>query len=372
MKRRQFVSLMGAAAAVPFGIDQAKQPAGSAAKKSTASAPRATMHVGCQRSPTDAKMLAYFKRHAVDHICGYPVKATDPAGYTVDALKQLRELCESHGVALDMIQFPLMASSSIEATDRKAIMLAKEPDRQQDIDAACEIIKNAAAAGIPAIKYNMTLLGVLRTGTTPGRGGVRYSTWKLAEAKQDSLTPAGPVNADQMWERITWFLDRVVPVANQYKVRLACHPHDPGTPARGFRGIVRVLGTSEGLKRYVSINESPYHGLNLCLGTVAEMLQDPNREIHEVIRYFGERKKIFNIHFRNIKGHRDDFYETFPDEGDVDMAAVMRTLREVQYPYMVMPDHMPRHADDDNQHQAFAFGYGYIRALIQAVNGERA
>jgi mannonate dehydratase len=101
------------------------------------------------------------------------------------------------------------------------------------------------------------------------------------------------------------------------------------------------------------------------------MLQDPNTEIHDVIRYFGERHKIFNIHFRNIRGKRDDFYETFPDEGDVDMAKVMMTLRDVSYPYMVMPDHMPRHADDPDQHQAFAFGYGYIRALIQAVN-ERA
>jgi mannonate dehydratase len=364
--------VLGAAAAVPFGRD-ARDPQGGRARTPATSSPRrAAMTVGCQRSPTDATMLDYFKRHAVDHICGYPAKPMDPAGYTVDALTQLRELCESHGVALDMIQFPLMSSSSIDASDRKGIMLAKEPDRQQDTDQACEIIRNCAAAGIPAIKYNMNLLGVLRTGTTPGRGGVRYSTWKLAEAKQDTLTPAGRVDADQMWERITWFLDRVVPVANEYKIRLACHPHDPGTPASGFRGIVRVLGTPEGLKRFVAIRESPYHGLNLCLGSVAEMLQDPNREIHDVIRYFGERRKIFNIHFRNIKGRRDDFYETFPDEGDVDMVQVMRTLRDVGYAYMVMPDHMPRHEDDKDQHQAFAFGYGYIRALIQAVSQEHA
>jgi mannonate dehydratase len=328
------------------------------------------MVLGCQRAPTDAKMLMNFKRHAVDHICGYPPKLEKRESWSVESLKRLRELCESQGVTLEMVQLPFMASSSIDKNKKdKAIMLGKEPDRQRDLDLVCEIIKNCAAAGIPAIKYNLTLLGVLRSGTTPGRGGSKYSTWKLAKAKQEPpLTPAGPVDADRMWERITVFLERVVPVANEYRIRLACHPHDPGVPPGGYRGIARVLGTVDGLKRFVDIQSSPYHGLNLCLGTTAEMLQDPAREVHDVIRYFGTRQKIFNIHFRNIRGKRDDFYEVFPDEGDMDMLQVMRTLREVDYPYMVMPDHVPRHADDKNQHQAFAFGYGYIKALIQAVS----
>ena len=97
------------------------------------------------------------------------------------------------------------------------------------------------------------------------------------------------------------------------------------------------------------------------------MLQHPATEIHDVIRYFGTRGKIFNIHFRNIRGHRDDFQEVFPDEGDMHMPDVMRTLKQVGYSYMVMPDHMPRHEDDPRQDQAFAFGYGYIKALIQSV-----
>jgi mannonate dehydratase len=182
----------------------------------------------------------------VDHICGYPPNVTDKSSWTAESLQRLREQCEAAGVALDMVQFPLMASSSIDNADRKGVMLGKEPDRQQDIDQACEIIKNCATAGIPAIKYNMTLLGVLRTGTTPGRGGTRYSTWKLADATKQNppLTPAGVVNADLMWERITYFLERVVPVANQYRVRLACHPHDPGVPATGYRGIDRSSGSS--------------------------------------------------------------------------------------------------------------------------------
>jgi mannonate dehydratase len=77
-------------------------------------------------------------------------------------------------------------------------------------------------------------------------------------------------------------------------------------------------------------------------GTVAEMLDDPAREIFEVIRWFGERAKIFNVHFRNIKGHKLDFMEAFPDEGDIDMPRALAAYRDVGYPYMLMPDHVPQ------------------------------
>ena len=181
------------------------------------------------------------------------------------------------------------------------------------------------------------------------------------------MTRAGKISEDLFWERIEYFLERIIPVCNQHKVRAACHPHDPGVPPAGFQGIARVLGTPEGLKRFVAIQESPYHGLNFCVGSVAEMLHDPGREIHELIRYFGSRKKIFNIHFRNIRGRRDDFREVYPDEGDLDMVQVALTLRDVEYPYMVMPDHMPSHPDDPHSLQAFAYGYGYIKGVLRAI-----
>jgi mannonate dehydratase len=362
MNRRQFVSTAGAAA----GAGVAALPTGFAAGVRK----RALMKLGCQSGPTTDRMLQFFKRHGVSNICGYPPDPGARGYWTVEELTQLRERAERHGVSVDLVPLPFLSSGHIlDAQARPAIMLGESPQRDRDIEDVHRTIRNCAAAGIPATKYYLALLPILRTGRTAGRGGVTYSTWRLAEAKQDPpLTRAGKVTADMMWERITYFLERVVPVAEEYKIRLACHPHDPGLPPEGFQGIDHVLGTVEGLKRFVSIKESPYHGLNFCQGTVCEMLQDPGKGIFDVIRYFGTRKKIFNVHFRNIRGKRNNFQEVYPDEGEVDFVKAMMVYKEVEYPYMIMPDHVPYHKDDPGGSQAFAFGYGYIRALIQAVD----
>ena len=71
------------------------------------------------------------------------------------------------------------------------------------------------------------------------------------------------------------------------------------------------------------------------------MLEKPGKEIFDVIRYFGTRKKIFNVHFRNIAGGFLNFRETFIDDGDVDMLKAMRVYKEVGYDGMMMPDHVP-------------------------------
>jgi mannonate dehydratase len=141
-------------------------------------------------------------------------------------------------------------------------------------------------------------------------------------------------------------------------------------PPRGYQGVACVLGSVAGLKRFVDTVPSPYHGLNFCQGSVAEMLKEPGKEIYDVIRYFGNRGKIFNVHFRNIRGGYLNFRETFPDDGDVDMPRALRVYKEVGYDGMIMPDHVPQIEGDAGGAQAFAFAFGYIQALIQVVNGE--
>jgi mannonate dehydratase len=289
---------------------------------------------------------------------------------TVDELKRLTDIADKYGITVDVLNPPFLPSSHIDRERHPAIMLAQSPDRDRDIEQIQTMIKNCAAAKIPCIKYNMSILGVLRTGRTPGRGDTSYNTYKLKDAHPEpALTRAGVVDADRYWERITYFLERIIPVATEYKVRMACHPNDSPVPPEGYQGVVAVLGTVDGLKKFVSIKESPYHGLNFCQGTVSEMLRDPGKEIYDVIRWFGSRKKIFNVHFRNILGHRDEFMEVAPDEGSVDMFKAMQTYKEVGYPYMVHPDHIVN-SPSDTGGEYTAFVYGYIRALIQAVDRE--
>jgi len=350
MKRREFLSVAAAVGQVPDLPGKKK-------------AGRPLMKLGTQHSSEDA-VLRVISSLGVTHIC-----STLPPDRSVEGLKKLRERVESHGVTLAMVPLP-MSSGYITKSESPNIMLGKSPERDREIDAICEMIRNISRVGIPAVKYNLTILGVVRSGTSPGRGTARYSTFVYDQAKQEPpLTEAGPVSEQMMWERITYFLKRVVPVAEEYKVKLACHPHDPGMPRdKGFRGVHRVLGSVDGLKRFIEIMPSRYHGLNFCQGTVSEMLQNPRKEIPDVIRYFGSRGKIFNVHFRNIRGGFLKFQETFPDDGDVDFIEAIRAYKEVGYDGMLMPDHVPRMADDEAGRQAFAFAFGYIRALIQVVS----
>ena len=376
MNRREFVKLagsgmsMGALAEAVVSAQQAQAPAKSGIVAPTTSA-RVKMKVGTQHGHSE-DILRACAAFGVNNICsGLPSAKMDDA-WSVDGLSRLRDRVAAHGISLDMVPLP-MSSAEITKAEMPAIYLGKSPERDRNIDDICQMIRNCARAGIMQVKYNFTIIGIPRSGTAPGRGGARYSEFVFAGAKQDPpLTIAGAVDADTYWERIAYFLERVVPIAEEYKVKMGCHPQDPGVPkGSGWRGIDAVLGSPDGLKKFVTIKESPYHGLNFCQGTVSEQLERPGEQIFDVIRYFGSRKKIFSVHFRNVEGGFLNFRETFIDNGSVDMLKAMRVYKEVGYDGMMMPDHVPG-VEGVGSDQGFAFAFGYIKALIAAVSAESA
>jgi mannonate dehydratase len=345
-------------------------PAAAAAAQALHAAPVATpkgkMKLGTQNADDEAS-LTIFSALGVTHICsGLPSRKLDEK-WSVDSLMRLRERVEKKNITLEMVPLPL-SSAPIARHEYPDLMLGKSPGRERAVDEIKQMLLNVQKAGIPAVKYNMSMLGVVRTPKTHGRGHAELSTFKY-EGTDQTPFDFGPVPADLYWERITWFLEHIIPVANELKIKMACHPHDPAMPVgKGWRGVETVL-SPEGLKKFVSIKESPYHGLNFCQGTVTEGLKDPNKEIHHYIEYFGSRKKIFNVHFRNIKGKFLDFAEVFHDEGDVDMFACARSYKKAGYDGMLMPDHVPHIEGDERGRQAFAFAFGYIRAILQSVQG---
>jgi mannonate dehydratase len=174
------------------------------------------------------------------------------------------------------------------------------------------------------------------------------------------------------WERITYFLESIIPAAEANDVRMACHPYDPPGLPFGYQGVDEWDSPAifEAIRRYESIVNSPHNGFQLDLGTTAAGLRDPATEVLPIVQYLGQRGKIHQVHMRNIRGGLHDFNEVFPDEGDMDCAGIIWILRDSQFSGAICPDHMPRHPDDPGGFQAFAFGYGYIMALIQAVNSE--
>ena len=358
MRRRHFLEAAATAMA-------------AAGKPARAATPRkAALKLGTQHD-SSGQTLPILAAFGVNHICSTLPSPRMDENWSVEGLTRLRERVESFGIRLEMVPLPL-SSNYITKSENPDIMLGASPGRDSEIDAMCQMIRNAARAGIPALKYNLTILGVVRTDPTRGRGGAHLSTFVYDKASQSPpLTEAGRVSGDTAWERIEYFLKRVIPVAEEYKVRMACHPHDPAMPpGKGYRGVERVLGSVAGLKRFIEIAPSPYHGLNFCQGTVSEMLVKPADEIFDVIRYFGTRGKIFNVHFRNIRGGFLNFQETFPDDGDVNMIRAMRVYKDIGYDGMLMPDHVPAIDGDEGHRQAFAYAFGYIQALIQMVNME--
>jgi len=367
MKRREFGKKLVSAT---IGAAVAGESATGEASAQTSHTPRRNtlMHVGGDYHSvagpgiTSRANLEYNLRYGVKHLTVQLKNRPEGGGWDLDALKRMKDDCDGVGVQLEAIR--------MEPT---YITLPKGTERDRELDNIAGNIQKASAVGVKIITYHWTVIPIRRNRETSGRGKVTYSGFRLEENWKDlPVGKSGKVSSDDYWERIAVFLEKVIPLARQHNVRMACHPYDPPGLPLGYQGADNWDSPSifDSIKRYASIVDSPYNGFQLCLGTTAEGLKNPSTDVLPIVQYLGERGKIYQIHMRNIRGRLHEFEEVYPDEGEMDFFKIMRILRNVQFAGSICPDHMPHHSEDPGSLQSFAFGYGYLKALIQAVNSE--
>jgi len=237
------------------------------------------------------------------------------------------------------------------------------PGRDEEIAAVCDAIRAAGAAGAPLVSYRWTPPGIARTGCAPeGRGEALvpvYDAGRLAEAPPAEVR----VTADEMWANLAYFLKAMLPVAEEADVRLACHPDDP--PAPSYPGAARILTNVTALKRLLDVGDSAHHGLDLCLGTIAAI---PGVDVLEVLRYFGQRRKVFMLHLRNVQGRMPCFRQAFLDESDISLTEVLALCRAVGFTGPIRAAAPPGIVGDTPWgHKGRALDLGYLRALLQAA-----
>lgn len=305
----------------------------------------------------------FARQMGVRHIIGYVPPEADRPFWDFQYLLQLRKQVEAYGLELAAIGRPPRAAL------REVIHAG--PRRDEDLENICTSIRNMGLAGIPVLGYNFSVYpnwGLWRAGLNGGaRGDAGVHSFDYDLVKGAPVGEAGLVSADEMWQRLAYFLERVVPVAEEAGVKLACHPDDP--PVAELRGAARILSSIDGLKRLVDLVPSPSNGLTFCQGTLAEMGAD----LFEAIRYFGERKKIFVVHFRNVHrfpGNSVKYDETFIDDGDVDMFSTLQAYAQVGYDGLLDPDHAPVVVGDSQwgRHRGYAYAFGYIAAMKRFVD----
>lgn len=275
-----------------------------------------------------------------------------------DALLAVREAYAKHGLEWKVLE-------GTPPLDKVKLGL---DGKDEEIDNFITLMQNMKRIGLDTICYNwMPVINWARTDMErKGRGGAIVTAFDYEATKDMPLTEHGEVSEDRMWKNMEYFLKAVVPEAEKNGIKLALHPDDPPVPK--LRGISRIMRTADAFKKLIDLVPSPNNGLTLCQGTFATMGED----IPAVIRYFGERKKIFFVHFRDIRGDRWSFEETFHDEGKTDMYGAMKTYFEVGFNGPMRPDHVPTVAGDSNEHPGYSelgplFAIGYIKGLIEAV-----
>ena len=280
--------------------------------------------------------------------------------WALEAVKAVKNAWDNQGLKMTVVEGPPALGEKTK--------LGLE-GRDEEIANFITFMHNLSKMGIDTICYNwMPVIGWYRTDNAKkGRGGAFVTAFDNDAAKDLPATQYGAVAKEQLWKTLEYFLKAVVPEAEKAGIKLAMHPDDPQVDE--IRGISRIMTTVDNFKRMLDIYPSPSNGVTMCQGNFSLMGAD----IPALVREFGKRKVIHFVHFRNVRGGKYKFEETFHDEGQIDMYEAMKAYYEIGFRGPIRPDHVPTMAEDSNSFPGYStigtlYANGYIRGLMEAVS----
>ncbi len=287
-----------------------------------------------------------------------------PPPYEYDALRMVVHRFEQAGFqvyGLEGDQF-----------DMQPIKLGT-PGRDAAIARYQQLLRNMGRLGIRMHCYNfMASIGWYRTAIdVRERGGARVSAFRLSDVGED-LPPALCVSEEKLWDNLFYFLDAVLPVAEEAGVEMALHPDDP--PLSPLRGVGRILTSAAAFDRVLARHDSPSNKITFCQATFRAMDED----LKAVSGRWLDAGKIAFLHLRDIVGPAHDFRETFHDNGPTDMVDLLKHYAAHGFTGPLRPDHAPTMYGEDQGafESGISVGYGmlgkiyalgYLRGICEAA-----
>lgn len=240
--------------------------------------------------------------------------------------------------------------------------------RDESIEKVLKMFPIMQSLGIESVCFNwMAHIGWYRTAADIiERGGALVTEF---DAEKFAQKGNAKISEKELWDNYEYFLKAVIPSAEQYGIKLALHPDDPPLPKLG--NVSRIMVSVENVRKAVyDVLPSPNLGVTMCQANYYIMGADLEKTIAE----FAD--KIFFVHFRNTTGTLKKFRETFHDNGDLDMAKLLRLYRDLKIDVPIRVDHVPTLKGENPQVAGYAaqgrlFAIGYLKGLLQAVEGER-